>query len=197
MKGQEVKVMIDTGHEVNPHFRNESLMNTKKKYDRGVKSIICTTRNIRKGAYNEFPPVTINGREKHIIGVEWGYQGRGNCPEGLVCQQGPGAFSVYACFFVRDGTTANPQYSFQCLGGEDFTPQTNDELPVGRGEAFVAVRTIHPSPWDPSQIYLGGYDANYMPSFNTAWIASINNQDISLAEEFTYDQGEFIRSHIS
>ncbi len=143
-------------------------------------------------AYNEFTPVIINGQEKHMFGVEWGYRGRGICPEGLVCQPGPGAFAAYACFFVRDATGTDPQYSFQCLGGEDFTPQPNYELPVTRGEAFVAVRAIHPSPWDPSRIYLGGYDANDIPSFNTAWIGSISTQDIRLAEEFTFNQGMFI-----
>jgi len=37
--------------------------------------------------------------------------------------------------------------------------------------AFVAIRTIRPSPWDPGVMFMGGYDANCVASDGTAWIA--------------------------
>ncbi len=125
-------------------------------------------------AYNEFTEVDLNGETVHLFGVEWAYEGNQACPEDRICAP-DSDFDGAACFLIR---TSTPQYAFRCLSGPDFHLQTDGKRPVDLGEAFVATRTLQPSPWKDGTLFLGGYDANSIPSSETAWIARLQLTDL-------------------
>jgi len=120
-------------------------------------------------AYNDF--LLLNGPDNRVVyGLEWAYAGSNSCPTSRVCSE-QSDFDAAACFVVRTGG-AMPTHSLRCLSGTALTPRPNGQLPTTAGEAFVATRTIAPSPWSADQFYFGGYDANGIDSVGTAWVAT-------------------------
>ncbi len=142
-------------------------------------------------AYNEFSPVKRTTRgagggnegrrgPAHLFGVEWNYVGLA-CPPERSCQPQRG-FDAGACIFLRWPAkgSADPRYDFRCLGGPEFQPASVVPVPVTRGDAFVAVRTFRMSPFGDRRLYVGGFDANFVPADDTAWIATVDWQAAGL-----------------
>lgn len=121
-------------------------------------------------AYNDFLPLDV-GAGRIAYGIEWAYEGNGACPMTRVCTESSD-FDAAACFVIRTaGAGGAPVHSLRCLSGSQLTPRPDGRLPTRSGEAFVAIRTIAPSPWIANEYYFGGYDANSMASLGTAWLA--------------------------
>lgn len=118
-------------------------------------------------AYNEMLEIADG---VYLTGVEWSYRG-GRCPETRVCQP-ERTFDAAACTLRRERRASGAAWSLACLGGE-ATPAPSVNVPVRPGESFVAVRALRPSPWVPGDLYLAGYDANFVASEGTAWIARV------------------------
>ena len=88
-------------------------------------------------------------------------------------------YDAQACLLRRvdpDGRTA-PEWSLWCLGGE-ARPATVVSDPVVGGEAFVAVRALQVAPWSPDELWLAGYDANFVPSVGTGWVGRVRLGDL-------------------
>ncbi len=119
-------------------------------------------------AYNDFESVTAGGASRQLFGLEWGYDQA--CPAARSCA--PSGFDAAACFGVRTDQTGTPAYALRCLSGPQFRPARDQPSPVRSGQAFVAVRTIKPSPFGDGRIYYGGYDNDFSPADGAAWIAS-------------------------
>jgi hypothetical protein len=125
-------------------------------------------------AYNNFESVRIGGVTRQLFGIEHSYVGP--CPRTRRC--GPNAFGVTtfdsaACFGVRtDSGTGIPSYTLRCLSGPSFTPSASPSEPIRNGQAFVAIRTIAPSPFTSGRIYYAGYDCNFDSADGTAWVGS-------------------------
>jgi hypothetical protein len=132
-------------------------------------------------AYNNF---TSTAPSQQVFGFEWGYAQQ--CPSTRTC--GPTAlggtmFDAAACFAVRDdagGTSAQPKYTTHCLSGPDFMPPGASGKPIRKGQAFVSIRTIQPSPFGDDTLYFGGYDCNFYPADGTAWVARAPAQNATL-----------------
>jgi hypothetical protein len=125
-------------------------------------------------AYNNFESVRIGGMTRQLFGIEHSYVG--GCPPTRRC--GPNAFGITtfdsaACFGVRsDSGTGAPSYVVRCLTGPSFTPSATPSDPIRTGQAFVAIRSITPSPFAPGRIYYAGYDCNFDTADGTAWVGS-------------------------
>jgi hypothetical protein len=126
-------------------------------------------------AYNngDFMTIRTGGRARQLFGLEWGYEQA--CPVTRTC--GPTAFGgvtfdAAACFAIRTDRGASPAYSLRCLHGPGLTPAARPGDPIRSGQAFVSIRTIQPSPFDPGRLFYGGYDCNFYPADGTAWVAT-------------------------
>ena len=51
--------------------------------------------------------------------------------------------------------------------------------PVQGGQAFVAVRALQVAPWASDELWLAGYDANFVPSVGTGWVGRIALADVA------------------
>lgn len=122
------------------------------------------------GAYNELLPVDLGGAA-HVFGVEWSW--RPQCIAGRTCSQGP--WDDAACFFVRRESASGPAYTFHCLDGPDFRRTGTNSRPIRNAQAFVAIRTLQPSPFESNTLLAGGYDCNSVSSEGTAWIARFSS----------------------
>ena len=123
-------------------------------------------------AYNNFETIALDGVDRQLFGIEWGYEG--GCPATRHCGPtalGAATFDSAACFVVRTDQGASPTYVLRCLSGPDFTPSAAGN-PILSSQAFVSIRTIKPSPFDDGAIYYGGYDCNFYPADGTAWVAT-------------------------
>ncbi|NWG46354.1 MAG: hypothetical protein HXY25_07375 [Alphaproteobacteria bacterium] len=122
--------------------------------------------------YNEWQPFQYNGNTLHSGGVQWFWQGYGGCPSDRQCQTS--ASDAEACYIVRiPGTT--PTFTFDCLGGTGMPLVAKDaDGVIEYREAFNAVRTIEPAPWDADVFYFGGIDGNNIAHNGAAWIAHID-----------------------
>ncbi len=116
-------------------------------------------------AYNELVEM---GEGLHMTGVEWNYRQLA-CPPDRTCQP-QRTFDAAACVLRRQVDAGEPVWEMACLGG-DATPGGEVEDPVEQGQAFVAVRVLRPAPWDPEELWLVGYDANFVPALGTGWLA--------------------------
>ncbi|HEX2905252.1 MAG TPA: hypothetical protein VHO69_00220 [Phototrophicaceae bacterium] len=108
------------------------------------------------GAYNDFLPVTdpTTGREVYLFGMQTAIPEKTALPN-----YGPG-FYAGALYGIRDSAE---QYRVR---------EVNGKFPAGN-PPLVSVRTytLSPFPADQGQvIYFGGFDANYIPNSNTAWV---------------------------
>lgn len=121
-------------------------------------------------AYNEWQPFTSGGVLRHIAGMQ--FQWKNSCPADRQCQNADA--DAAACFIVRNpGTT--PTFSFDCLQGTGMPLKAKDtDGVIEYREAFVAIRTIEPSPWDADVSYYGGIDGNSVPHNGSAWIAKVD-----------------------
>lgn len=132
-------------------------------------------------AYNEMlevPQPAPGGPKTWLVGVEFTYLG-GACPAGRTCL---GPYEASACLMIRtESGDDDPIWGLRCLGGPEMSPAGTSSRPVTRGAAFVATRTIRPSPWENGRLYLGGYDANSIPSTGTAWVATTSLADLLAA----------------
>lgn len=113
----------------------------------------------------------------HLTGVEWSYA-LGACPITRTCQP-QRTFDAQACLLRRDDTDgrSEPRWSLWCLAGE-ATPAAAIDDPVQGGQAFVAVRALQMAPWEDGQLWMAGYDANFVPSVGTGWVGQIMLGDV-------------------
>lgn len=125
-------------------------------------------------AYNDLLPVA---EGVHLTGVEWSYA-LGACPSTRTCQP-QRTFDAQACLLRRDDPDGRgePRWSLWCLAGE-ATPAAIVDDPVQGGQAFVAVRALQVAPWAPDQLWLAGYDANFVPSAGTGWVGHVALVDV-------------------
>ena len=129
-------------------------------------------------AYNNFETASIGGLTRQLFGIEWGYDQA--CPAVRICA--PSKFDAAACFVVRTDQGGSPTYALRCLSGPQFQPSVKQPSPVRSGQAFVAVRTIEPSPFGDGRIYYGGYDNDFSPADGAAWIASSTTSALRLPQ---------------
>ncbi|NWG46355.1 MAG: hypothetical protein HXY25_07380 [Alphaproteobacteria bacterium] len=140
----------------------------------GLTAMGRTTANSAIGyaiaAYNEWQPYTYGGVLRHAAGVQWFWNG--GCPSDRQCQTS--SSDAAACFITRSpGTT--PTFAFDCLQGTNMALVSKDaDGVIEYREAFNAVRTIEPAPWDGDIFYYGGIDGNNIAHNGSAWIASFN-----------------------
>jgi hypothetical protein len=134
-------------------------------------------------AYNEFLKLQTDRGQAQLFGVEWGYAGgssaRPSCPAGRGCAERMAngyEWDNAACIFARSEEAGGPAFSFGCLEGPAFATTPGTRSPVRHGDAFVAARTIRPSPFAAGSLFVGGYDCNYVPADGTAWIAEVSLQ---------------------
>jgi hypothetical protein len=125
-------------------------------------------------AYNDLLPIA---EGVHLTGVEWSYA-LGACPSTRTCQP-QRTFDAQACLLRRDDPDGRgePRWSLRCLAGE-ATPAAIVDDPVQGGQAFVAVRALQVAPWAPDQLWLAGYDANFVPSAGTGWVGHVALVDV-------------------
>jgi hypothetical protein len=129
-------------------------------------------------AYNNFETMTIDGSTRQLFGLEFRFSG--SCPATQICA--PSGFDASACFAIRSDSGATPSFVLRCLSGPQFKPSKKQPSPVRSGQAFVAIRTIKPSPFDDGRIYYGGYDNDFHPADGAAWIASTTSAALRLGE---------------
>jgi hypothetical protein len=127
-------------------------------------------------AYNDLLAV---GDGVHLTGVEWSYD-LGRCPATRTCQP-QRTFDAQACLLRRVDTDgrSEPDWSLWCLAGE-ATPADAVDDPVQGGQAFVAVRALQVAPWSSDELWLAGYDANFVPSVGTGWVGRIALADVAV-----------------
>jgi hypothetical protein len=135
-------------------------------------------------AYNngDFQTMKIGGVDRQVFGFEWGYQGV--CPTTQKCgpiASGAVHFNASACFAVRTDQGQSPTYALRCLSGPTLTPSATVSKPIRSGQAFVSIRSIMPSPFRDGRIYYGGYDCNFYPADDTAWVASSTLRSLRLS----------------
>jgi len=118
-------------------------------------------------AYNEFTDV---GERVVLAGVEWSYD-LGRCPTTRRCQP-QRTFDAQACVLRRAGDTGTPDWQLRCLATPPDSPSPVPD-PVTPGAAIVAVRAMQVAPWSPDELWLVGYDANFVPSIGTGWSARL------------------------
>ncbi|MGO8800684.1 MAG: hypothetical protein ACLQE9_13695 [Roseiarcus sp.] len=109
-------------------------------------------------AYNDMAKVRDSrGQDLLLIGVEANIRGESPIAAGhSVVQGNRGQHESGAWYLIRH---ADGRYDVR-------------QVPSSRGQAMLSTRTIVASPFpnDGDAIYFGGYDANKMPSHNTAWV---------------------------
>jgi len=123
-------------------------------------------------AYNNFETIGAGGVSRQFFGIEHAYAG--GCPPTRACGPtalGGAAFDAQAVYAVRTDMGGTPSYVLRALDGPDLTPAGPVSKPIRSGQAFVAIRTIKPSPFDAGRVYFAGYDANFYPADGTAWVA--------------------------
>jgi hypothetical protein len=118
-------------------------------------------------AYNEFTDV---GDGVVLAGVEWSYD-LGGCPTTRRCQP-QRTFDAQACVLRRAGDRGTPNWELRCLATPPDSPIPVPD-PVTPGAAIVAVRAMQAAPWSPDELWLVGYDANFVPSIGTGWSARL------------------------
>jgi hypothetical protein len=115
-------------------------------------------------AYNDFTAVG----DVWLAGVEWSYAAAG-CPATRRCQP-QRTFDAQACILRRATPAGSPLWELRCLAPPPDVPTVVPD-PVPGGAALVAVRALRPAPWAPDELWLAGYDANFVPSIGTGWVA--------------------------
>ena len=118
-------------------------------------------------AYNEFDEI---GDGVIVAGVEWSYDA-GACPSTRRCQP-ERTFDAQACLLRRTLGAGAPNWQLRCLAVPDASPDPIPD-PVPSGAAIVAVRSIRIAPWNPGELWLAGYDSNFVPALGTGWTATL------------------------
>jgi hypothetical protein len=121
-------------------------------------------------AYNEFLPVKIPGSEEAVwlFGFESCYPQKAaqSAPQRqfFVKETPPRYYDAGAFYFIRRITKDGAKYTVKYTTAEVTDP---------RKPVLVAVRAVAPSPFAEDRqpvFYFGGFDCNFIPSHNTAWI---------------------------